>query len=152
MRNGDLPRQALDNRKEFSQNDGIFFTQVAGLLSQAEIDHLSAPPPPPPPPAPPHEWGAPPAKWNTLHIDGVRQVLARYPNGNPQDQTGICFSKPNHPGENCSGYLPARGQQGGSLPSGTAGATVAFGLKRGSSPTKGCKVRKTHLFCDLILC
>jgi hypothetical protein len=39
---------------------------------------------PPPGPPGPHSWGAPPAKWNTLHVDGVRQVRARFPNGNPQ--------------------------------------------------------------------
>ena len=34
-----------------------------------------APPPSPPAPAPaPHEWGAPPARVNTLFVDGVRQV------------------------------------------------------------------------------
>ena len=109
-----------------------------GLLSLAEMDYL-ANAPTPPSPSPPHEWGSPPAKWNTLHVNGVRQVRARYPNGNPQDQSGICFSKANHPGENCSGYLAARGQEGGSLPGGTPGATVAYGLNRGNSPTKGCK-------------
>ena len=36
-------------------------------------------------------WGSPPAKWNTLHVDGVRQVRARFPNGNPQDNSGRCF-------------------------------------------------------------
>eukprot|EP01044_Picomonas_judraskeda_P023088 COSAG03_NODE_5951_length_1143_cov_1.778736_2_plen_233_part_01 len=96
-----------------------------GVLSAAEVEYLAGVLAAPPPPSPPHEWGPPPSKWNTLHVNGVRQVRARYPNGNPQDQSGICFSKANHPGENCSGYLAARGQAGGSLPGGTAGATVA---------------------------
>eukprot|EP01043_Picozoa_sp_COSAG02_P039452 COSAG02_NODE_3115_length_7335_cov_2.741017_8_plen_387_part_00 len=54
-----------------------------------------------PDPEAPHQWGSPPAKWNTLHVDGVRQVRARYPNGNPQDNTGRCFSAEQHPSEGC---------------------------------------------------
>ena len=56
------------------------------------------------------------AKWNTLFADGVRQVRARYPNGNPQDSSGICFSSTNRPGEGCDGWLSAEGGYGGSLP------------------------------------
>ena len=37
------------------------------------------PRPSPAPPSPPHKWGSPPALWNTLHVDGVRQVRARFP-------------------------------------------------------------------------
>ena len=110
----------------------------SGLLSAAEAEHLAAPPPPP---STPHDWGPPPATWNTLHVDGVRQVRARYPNGNPQQASGLCFSKANHPGEGCGGYLAAQGQAGGSLPAGTAGATVSFPLDRGeaAAATQGCK-------------
>lgn len=64
-------------------------------------------PPPSPPPA--HTWGAPPAVWNTLHVNGVRQVRARFPNGNPQDNSGLCFSKVQREGEGCDAYLSARG-------------------------------------------
>ena len=99
----------------------------SGLLSAAEAEHLAAPPPPP---STPHVWGPPPAKWNTLHVDGVRQVRARFPNGDAQQASGLCFSKANHPGEGCGGYLAAQGQAGGSLPAGTAGATVTFPLDR----------------------
>ena len=41
------------------------------------------------------DFGPPPAKLNQLFVDGVRQVRARYPNGNPQDTSGICFSSTN---------------------------------------------------------
>jgi hypothetical protein len=118
---------------------------ISGLLSTAEAEYLkaaasSSSPLPPPPGAYHHEWGSPPARWNTLHVDGVRQVRARFPNGDPQRQSGICFSKANHPRlEGCPGYLAAQGQAGGSLPAGTAGASVTFGLDRGKSPTQGCK-------------
>ena len=42
-----------------------------------------------------HKWGPPPARWNTMFVNGVRQVRARFPNGNPQDSSGICFSSTN---------------------------------------------------------
>jgi len=64
------------------------------VLSQAELEHHGKPPPPPVPSAG-HDWGPPPAQWNTLHVNGVRQVRARFPNGDPQDNSGICFSKIN---------------------------------------------------------
>lgn len=92
------------------------------------------PPPTPPVPPPPHKWGAPPAKWNTLHIDGVRQVRARYPNANPQDNSGKCFSKIQHPGEGCDGYMQASGQAGGSLPGGTKVYGYTSGLDRNKAP------------------
>lgn len=34
----------------------------------------------------------PPPLVASLFVDGVRQVRARYPNGNPQDNSGLCFS------------------------------------------------------------
>ena len=86
----------------------------------------------------PHQWGAPPARANSLFVGGVRQVRARYPNGNPQDETGICFSSTNHPGEGCPGYLTAHGGAGGTLPAGSKIATVSAGPDRGKSPRFGC--------------
>ena len=96
-----------------------------------------SPPHPPAPPAGPHEWGAPPAHSNTLFVNGIRQVRARYPNANPQDGSGICFSAVNRPGEGCAGYLGAKGG-GGTLPAGVQSATVQLGPNRGESPTYGC--------------
>jgi hypothetical protein len=71
-------------------------------------------------------------------------------NGNPQDGSGICFSKANHGAlEGCGGYLGAAGGLGegasattGGPPAGGgtgAGAVVRYGLDRGKSPTLGCK-------------
>ena len=84
--------------------------------------------------APPaHKWGAPPARWNTLHVDEVRQVRARAPNGNPQDNTGKCFSKVQHEGEGCDGWFSAVGQVG-SLPPSTKVADIASGTDRNRAP------------------
>ena len=85
-----------------------------------------------------HDWGPPPAKWNTLFADGVRQVRARFPNGNPQDNSGICFSSTNRPGEGCEGWLQAEGAYGGGLPGSTKVGSVSLGPNRGDSPTLGC--------------
>ena len=42
------------------------------------MDRRSPPgPAPTPPPPPPHSWGPPPALWNTMHVDGERQVRNR---------------------------------------------------------------------------
>ena len=92
-------------------------------------------PTPPRPDPPSHKWGAPPALWNTLHVDGVRQIRARYPNGNPQDNSGLCFSKIQHPGEACDGYLGAKGQSGKNLPSSNVVAEVQYpNLDRNRAP------------------
>ena len=124
------------------------------VLSAPEREYLGAPAPAPAP----HNFGKPPAQWNTLHVDGVRQIRARFPNGDPQQGSGICFSKINRPGEGCDSYLQARGGLGctfdpaghnrmdncTSLPDGPVGAQVSFGLNRGSSPTQGCKQCTTY--------
>jgi hypothetical protein len=86
-----------------------------------------------PPPGPPHTWGAPPARWNTLHMDGVRQVRARAPNANPQDNTGICFSKAQREGEGCAGWFEASGQLG-TLPSSTKVADIVSDTDRNKAP------------------
>mmetsp|Transcript_30133 Transcript_30133/g.90269 ORF Transcript_30133/g.90269 Transcript_30133/m.90269 type:complete len:980 (+) Transcript_30133:3-2942(+) len=92
------------------------------------------PPPVPPTPGPPaHKWGSPPAKWNTLHVGGVRQVRARFPNGNPQDGSGKCFSKVQYPGEGCGGWLSAHGGVG-SLPGSTNAGSVSSTLDRNNAP------------------
>jgi len=94
------------------------------------------PRPSPPGPSPPHSWGPPPARLNTLHVNGVRQVRARFPNGNPQDSTGLCFSASDRAGEGCPGYLGAHGGSG-ELPAGPAASTVTHDLDRRLSPTLG---------------
>ena len=105
---------------------------------EEEMQNPSPPPHPhphphPPPPPIPHKWGSPPALWNTLHVDGARQVRARYPNGNPQDNTGKCFSKTQYPNEGCPGYMSAKGGAG-SLPGSTVVHVVSNGLNRNNAP------------------
>eukprot|EP00928_Gymnodinium_smaydae_P026730 TRINITY_DN20901_c0_g1_i1.p1 TRINITY_DN20901_c0_g1~~TRINITY_DN20901_c0_g1_i1.p1 ORF type:complete len:912 (+),score=66.56 TRINITY_DN20901_c0_g1_i1:74-2809(+) len=134
-----------------SYKGGILRAQVAQsqVLSADELSFLNARPPPDA-----FDFGPPPALWNTLFADGARQVRARYPNGDPQQNSGICFSNTNHPEiEGCSSYLSAQGALGcvpdplhkdqeincTSLPDGPAGSQVSFGLDRGLSPTMGCE-------------
>lgn len=53
-----------------------------------------------------------PLNFTTLFVDNVRAIRARFPNGNPTDVSGQCFSKVQYPerGEGCKGYLsPANG-------------------------------------------
>ena len=57
-----------------------------------------SPPPPPPPPAPPHSWGPAPNAFNSLFVDGVRMQRARFPNGDADGASGLCFSASNRPG------------------------------------------------------
>ena len=82
-----------------------------------------------------HAWGPPPARWNTLHVGGVRQQRARFPNGNAQAPSGLCFSAVNRPGEGCPGYIMANGTGGiPTLPKSTKVATVASPLDRNQAP------------------
>jgi len=83
-------------------------------------------------------FGLPPARWNTMFVDGVRQVRARYPNGNPQDLSGICFSATNRPGEGCDGWAATDGGETRMMPNPRATAHVVVGPNRGESPTLGC--------------
>jgi hypothetical protein len=100
----------------------------------------------------PHEWGAPPARWNTLHVDGVRQIRARFPNGNPQDNTGRCFAASQHNAtEGCAGFLVANGSASSTQP-GSANSTKPYrgvdSLDRNFAPSTGCHYSKPHPVCD----
>lgn len=82
---------------------------------------------------------APPPLVASLFINGQRQVRARFPNGNPQDSSGICFSATQRPGEGCPGWsscaLSATGQQ----PAPPSAYNINnIGPNRGNSPTMGC--------------
>lgn len=81
----------------------------------------------------------PPPLVSSMFLDGERQVRARYPNGNPRDTSGQCFSSTQRPGEGCSGYsscaMGATGTQ--HAPPGTS--VGPLGPSRGDSPTLGCK-------------
>lgn len=121
---------ALNNWSSVSNSD---WTSYA-------LNAATPPPPAPAPPAPPpHSWGPPPALWNTLHVNGVRQVRARFPNANPQHEDGLCFSKANLPGEGCDNWLSAHGSSG-SLPGSTkvCGMHRAGWLALGATRHTGC--------------
>jgi hypothetical protein len=47
----------------------------ADVLSEQELDFGAGGAPAPPLP---HDFGPPPAKWNTMHVNGVRQIRARF--------------------------------------------------------------------------
>jgi len=76
---------------------------------------------------------------HAVYLDGVPYMRARYPNGNPRDNSGICFSRPQRPGEGCNGYSTATsGANGKSFPPGTSVSLQGLTPNRGSSPTLGC--------------
>ena len=83
------------------------------------------------------KFGPPPGTVNQLFRDGRRLVRARFPNGDPQAASGLCFSKSQRPGEACTSWLlPKAG--GENQDSGVHVGTVKLDLNRGDSPTLGC--------------
>ena len=82
----------------------------------------------------------PPPVVNELYINGVRQLRARYPNGNPGNSGGVCFSKPQRDGEGCAAYSTCSMGDGGSRqPAPPAVAHISnITPNRGNSPTQGC--------------
>lgn len=83
---------------------------------------------------------APPVATNQLFVDGRRMVRARWPNANPEGGDGLCFSKPQRPGEGCGGYTTCVTTQLGTQPAPPAAWNVPPNLtpNRGNSPTLGC--------------
>ena len=59
-----------------------------------------------------------PTNFTTFFADNTRAIRARFPNGNPGDVTGQCFSKVQFPqhGEGCHGYATAAGGTTVNLP------------------------------------
>ena len=76
----------------------------------------------------------------SLFINGTRQVRARFPNGNPQDLTGLCFSATQRPGEGCTGWSSCATGSTAYQPAPASIATVVGGPPggRAGSPTMGC--------------
>ena len=92
---------------------------------------------------------APPTTINSLFVNGIRQVRARYPNGNPHDGSGICFSASQRPGEGCSpahGYSNCINGDGGAHQQAPGAVAHISGItpNRGSSPTLGCPQCTTY--------
>jgi len=54
--------------------------------------------------------------FTSLFVNGSRQVRARFPNGNPQDNSGLCFSSTQLPTEGCAGYLSVDAGSSAQLP------------------------------------
>ena len=83
---------------------------------------------------------APPPLVNSLFVNGARAVRARYPNGNPADNSGICFSKTQRAGEGCKGYSTCTSGDGGAHthPPGASSSISGITPNRGSSPAWGC--------------
>ena len=86
----------------------------------------------------PYLRAGPPPLVASLFINGQRQVRARYPNGNPQDGSGICFSATQRPGEGCTSYTTCVTGATGTQPA-PGGQQVHGGPDRGNSPTWGCQ-------------
>ena len=85
----------------------------------------------------------PPPVINSFFVNGARQPRARYPNGNPHDVSGICFSKAQRAGEGCStanGYSGCINGDGGSHAPFPGAVAKIQGItpNRGASPTLGC--------------
>ena len=80
----------------------------------------------------------PPPLVGDLFVDGVRQVRARYPNGNIQHGTGLCFSATQRPGEGCSSYSTCARGTSGSQPAPPGMPIHITEPNRGNSPTQGC--------------
>ena len=123
-------------------------TSAAGARPYAGNSHVSGtmgkppspgPPAPSPSPPPTHVWGLPPSKGNQFFVSGRRMVRARFPNGDPQELSGICFSRADHPelGEGCTSYLAAKGSTK-MLPNPASTASITGSLNRGASPKLGC--------------
>jgi hypothetical protein len=111
---------------------GILVATVGGLPPDARTLAWQA--------AHPGEVGraGPPPLVASLFVNGVRQVRARYPNGNPQDTSGVCFSATQRPGEGCAGYTGCVRGQTGSQPAPAGVRVDGLGPNRGDSPTWGC--------------
>lgn len=80
----------------------------------------------------------PPPLVLSLFVDDVRYVRARYPNANPDDGSGPCFSATQRPGEGCAGWSNASIGSTGVQPAPSGVVISGIGPNRGDSPTCGC--------------
>ena len=111
---------------------GILVATVGGLPPDARTLAWQA--------AHPGEVGraGPPPLVASLFVNGVRQVRARYPNGNPQDTSGVCFSATQRPGEGCAGWSRCGLRSNGQQEAPPLSASVWDFNSRCDSPTFGC--------------
>lgn len=84
----------------------------------------------------------PPAAVNQLFVDGARMVRARFPNADPAVTSGLCFSKPQRPGEGCDAWAHCIVGDLGLQPAPPSVYSVdpraPLTPNRGASPTEGC--------------
>ena len=94
----------LTGLKWAKYRNGILMAKVdlPAVMSDAERRHYAARPNSA---AAGHDFGPPAQTFNTLFADGRRQVRARFPNGDPQDNSGLCFSAATRDGEGCAGFF-----------------------------------------------
>eukprot|EP01043_Picozoa_sp_COSAG02_P042302 COSAG02_NODE_3586_length_6523_cov_2.494630_5_plen_594_part_01 len=92
-------------------------------------------------------YGPPPPLINQLFVNNARQILARYPNGDPEASSGLCFQGPELPGEEgCESWLIPDGAVKAKQPSGHShnklnnypNCQTEYCVNRGVSPTWGC--------------
>jgi hypothetical protein len=92
------------------------------------------------------DYGLPPPLINQLFVNNARQILARYPNGDPEASSGLCFQGPELPSEGCGSWLIPDGGVKAKQPSGHSynkinnypDCETKFCVNRGLSPTWGC--------------
>lgn len=122
------------NWNPFSNNTNIYVANITIPDPRREIWYYNHP-----------NWtgAGPPPKVASLFIDNMRQVRARFPNGNPQ--TGaLCFSSTQRPGEGCTYYSGCVTSGTGSFPSPPGTPINNVSPNRGNSPTWGCPQCGNH--------
>ena len=87
---------------------------------------------------PSHTGAGPPPLVLSLFVNDERYVRARYPNANPDDGSGPCFSATQRPGEGCAGWSNASIGSTGVQPAPSGVVITGIGPDRGDSPTCGC--------------
>ena len=92
------------------------------------------------------DYGRPPPLINQLFVDNARQTLARFPNGDPEASSGLCFQGPELPVEGCGSWLIPDGGVKAKQPAGHSynklnnypNCETELCVNRGLSPNWGC--------------
>lgn len=137
------------------QREGVFKADLSAVLPPAVRTALRAATTQPPRRrrhrAASWDYGQPPALVNQLFVDDARQILARWPNGDPEKQSGLCLqAAAPHWGVvegGCTAWVTPDGGVSRKQPSGTPRTKklnnyprceMAHCVNRGLSPTLGC--------------
>lgn len=111
---------------------GILVAPVSNLVDERRTAWMEAHPEG-------YAGSPPPPLVASLFVDSVRQVRARFPNGNPQQGDGVCFSASQRPGEGCPSYSSCVSGQTGNQPAPNGQQISNISPNRGNSPTWGCQ-------------